>query len=313
MKRENSCVDAAVVGGVNIDIGGFSAAPLRPRDSNPGRVRLSLGGVGRNIAHNLALLGLRVRLLTALGGDSFADSIAASCTAVGIDLSMSLHVPEEPSSSYLFITGPEGDMSLAVSDMEICRCLTPAVLAARLDALREARAVVLDTNLPAESIVWLCGQASAPLFADPVSAAKAEKLRPVLGKLHTLKPNRQEAELLSGVTITDERSLNRAADALLETGLQRLYLSLGAEGLLAADANSRLRLPAPPGRVVNTTGCGDAFMAALVWAFLQDASLAESAHAGLAAAAIAMAGEDTINPALCEAALCAEMKKPGVL
>ena len=147
------------------------------------------------------------------------------------------------------------------------------------------------------------------MFVDPVSSVKAEKLRPVLGRLHTLKPNRLEAELLSGVPIHDEAGLNRAADDLLDTGLKRDYISLGAEGVLAAEANARFRLPAPSGRVVNTTGCGDAFLAALVWAYREGLSLEQCARAGLAAASFAMAGEETINPALCEARLREEMRK----
>ena len=105
---------------------------------------------------------------------------------------------------------------------------------------------------------------------------KAEKLRPVLGRLHTLKPNRQEAELLSGVPITDEKSLRRAADVLLETGLRRVFLTLGPHGVLAADG----------------------FLAALVWAHLEGFDLRQSARAGLAAASIAMAGQETVNPAM---------------
>lgn len=296
-------IDAAVVGGVNVDIGGFSRAPLTARESNPGAVRLSLGGVGRNIAHNMALLGLRVSLLTALGGDPFAARIASSCKELGIDLSLALRVPEAQSSTYLFLAGPEGDMALAVSDMEIYRRLTPAVLAERMAALNRASALVLDTNLPAETIQYLCEHAEAPIFADPVSSAKADKLRPVLGRLHSLKPNRLEAELLSGVKIDDEHALNRAADTLLDTGLRRVYLSLGADGVLAADAQARLRLPAPKGRVVNTTGCGDAFMAALVWAQLHGEGLEGSARAGLRAAALTMAAEGTISPRLSAEAL----------
>ena len=163
--------------------------------------------------------------------------------------------------------------------------------------------LVLDANLPAESVRWLCEHAEPPIFADPVSAAKAEKLKPVLGRLNTLKPNRLEAELLSGVKISDERSLNRAADKLLETGLHRVFLSLGAEGVLAADHNRRLRSPAPKARVVNTTGSGDAFMAALVWAYLEGTDLVGSTLAGMAAASLAMEGEETINPAMSHDAL----------
>ena len=82
-----------VVGGVNMDIGGRSYASLVDRDSNPGQVRMSLGGVGRNIAHNMALLGVDVKMLTALGDDLYAQKIGASCAELGIDLSQSPVIP----------------------------------------------------------------------------------------------------------------------------------------------------------------------------------------------------------------------------
>ena len=300
---------AAVVGGVNVDIGGFSRETLVPGDSNPGRVRTSLGGVGRNIAHNMALLGVDARMLTVLGDDAHAERIAASCGELGIELSKSLRIPGERTSTYLYIADRDGDMSVAVSDMEIYRHLTPAALAARLSFLNRAQVLVLDTNIPEESVHWLCTHAEVPIFADPVSAAKAEKLRPVLGRLNTLKPNRIEAELLSGVTISDERSLNLAADKLLETGLHRVFLTLGPDGVLAADANHRLRCPAFRGDIVNTTGSGDAFLAALVWAYLRGTDLADSTAAGMAAAGIAMQSVETINPAMSPEALLESMKK----
>ena len=294
---------AAVVGAVNIDIGGTADHALVPADSNPGKVRLSLGGVGRNIAHNLALLEVDTRMITALGDDLYAEKITASCAELGIDLSRAFHFPGEATSTYLYISGPSGDMALAVSDMDIYRLLTPEALAPQLDWINRAQVLVLDANLPAETIAWLCEHAAVPVFADPVSTAKAEKLTPVLGRIHTLKPNRAEAEILFGVTIADEKSAHAAADALLSTGLRRVFLSLGAEGVLAADHSGRVRLRGRPARIVNTTGCGDAFLAALVWAYLQGTDLAESARAGMAAAEIAMESAGTINPAMCEEAL----------
>jgi len=289
---------AVVVGGVNMDIGGRSNGPLIGRDSNPGQVRMSLGGVGRNIAHNMSLLGMDVRLLTAFGDDVSAQKLAASCGELGIDISHSLQVPGGATSTYLFISGPDGDMELALSDMDIYRHVTPAFLASRSALLNSAQVVVVDTNIPAESIQWLTENCKAPIFADPVSTVKAEKLRPVLGKLHTLKPNRMEAELLSGVGITGEESMNRAADALLGTGLRRVFISLGADGVFAADHNSRCRIPCGPVRLVNATGCGDAFMAAIAWAYLEGTGLENTARAGMAASSIAMESEGTINPAM---------------
>lgn len=292
-----------VVGGVNVDIGGQPEAALVARDSNPGAVSSSLGGVGRNIAHNMALLGLDVRLVTAFGDDLNAQKLAASCGELGIDISQSPVIPGGRTSTYLFINDPRGDMALAVSDMEIYRHLTPQALAQRRKLLDGSQVVVVDANIPSESIAWLAENCAAPIFADPVSTAKAVKLKPVLGRLHTLKPNRLEAELLSGVPITDGESLRRAADALLETGLRRVFISLGAEGVFAADHSGRVQLPCLPGNMVNATGCGDAFMAAIAWAYLQGTDLADAARAGLAASSIAMEGPETINPNLSEEAL----------
>lgn len=292
-----------VVGGVNVDIGGRPEAALVARDSNPGAVHSSLGGVGRNIAHNMALLGLDTRLLTAFGDDLNAQKLAASCGELGIDISQSPVIPGGRTSTYLFINDERGDMALAVSDMEIYRHLTPQALAQRHKLLDASQVVVLDTNIPEESIAWLAENCAAPLFADPVSTAKAVKLKPVLGKLHTLKPNRLEAELLSGVPITGEASLNKAADALLETGLRRVFISLGAEGVFAADRSGRVQLPCLSAELVNATGCGDAFMAAIAWAYLRGTDLADTARAGLAASSIAMESRETINPAMSEEAL----------
>lgn len=289
---------AVVVGGVNMDIGGRAYAPLVPHDSNPGQVRMSLGGVGRNIAHNLSLLGTEVKLLTAFGDDVSAQKLAASCGELGIDISHALQIPGGATSTYLFISGPEGDMELALSDMDIYRHVTPAYLTARANLLHSAQLIIVDTNIPEESIRWLAENARVPLFADPVSTAKAEKLRGVLGKLHTLKPNRIEAELLSGVAITDEDSLRRCADTLLDTGLRRVFISLGGDGVYAADHSGSCHIPCFPARMVNTTGCGDAFMAAIAWAYLEGTGLEDTARAGLAASAIAMESEETINPSM---------------
>ena len=286
---------AVVVGGVNMDIGGTSNQALRAEDSNPGKVRMSLGGVGRNIAHNMSLLGVDTRMLTAFGDDLYSQKIAASCGELGIDISRSLQVPGGATSTYLFIADENGDMAVAVSDMDIYEHLTPAFLASRAPLLNNAQVVVMDTNIPAESIAWVAEHISLPIFVDPVSTVKAEKLRPILGKLHTLKPNRLEAELLSGVTITDESSLNQAADVLLSSGLRRVFISLGGDGVFAADHSGRCHLPCLPGRMVNTTGCGDAFMAAIVWAYLEGTDLENTAKAGLAASAIAMESAETIN------------------
>lgn len=293
----------AVVGGVNIDIGGRPKRPLIERDSNPGKVSISLGGVGRNIAHNMSLLGLHVRFLTAFGDDLHAQRIEAGCADLGIDISHARKVAGASTSTYLYLNDENGDMVLAVSDMEICEKITPDYIASNLSLLNNAQVVVADGNLPAETLNYLAEHCTAPIFADPVSVTKAEKLRPILGRLNTLKPNRMEAELLSGMRITDEKSMHHAAEKLLDTGLHRVFLSLGADGVFAANGEESRIYPCLPAAVRSTTGAGDAFMAALVWAYLEGMDLEDTVRAASAAAAIATESEETINPALSETAL----------
>ena len=299
---------AVVVGGVNMDIGGRAFAPLVAEDSNPGAVTMSLGGVGRNIAHNLALMGTDVRLLTAIGEDVHGQRIAASCAELGIDASHALRVAEIPTSIYLYIAGPDGDMAVALSDMAICERIDTDYLSANASVLHNAQVVVADTNIPQESLIYLAENCQVPLFCDPVSTTKAEKLRPILHKIHTLKPNRLEAELLSGVKIEKPEDVEKAAQALLDMGVHRMFISMGADGVYAATQEERLWLPNLPGNMVNTTGCGDAFMAAIVWAYLEGTDLRTTAMAGLAAASIAMESGETINSAMSATAVKARMQ-----
>ncbi len=300
---------AVVVGGVNMDIGGHSKASLVAKDSNPGRVSMSLGGVGRNIAHNMCLLGMDVRLLTAIGDDLYGQRIAASCGELGIDIGHALRVAGGATPTYLFINDADGDMALAVSDMEICEKITPSYLASNLSLLNNAQVVVVDTNIPQQSLEYLAQHCTAPIFADPVSTTKAKKLLPILGRIHTLKPNLIEAELLSGIKVTDDESLRLATQTLLDTGLRRVFISMGSQGVFAADHNEMKLVPCKKAVMRNATGAGDAFMSALAWAYLQGTDLEDTAKAATAAAALAIESEATINPDITADAVRARMNQ----
>jgi len=294
---------AAVIGGINLDICGRSNEKLIPEDSNPGVVTMSPGGVGRNIAHNLRLLSVETVFLTALGGDSWSRQAELDCKALGMNLDYAVHVPDGTISIYLFLTEPDGNMALALSDTEIAKAITPAVLEARMDMLCAADAVVLDTNLEEDALQYVANHCTAPLFADPVSVHKADKLLPVLGKLHTLKPNLIEAAHLAGMEIRDRESLYAVADRLLSTGLRRVVISLGSHGALLAEGQKRVLLPCYPTKLVNVTGGGDAMMAALVYSHLHGKTLEESGAYALAAGSMAVRCSVTNNPALFVSAL----------
>lgn len=283
----------AVVGGMNVDIGGRPGRRLVLKDSNPGRVSIRPGGVGRNIAHDLRLLGMEVRMLSAVGDDEHGALLLRSCAACGIDTSLCLRAEGESSSTYLYITDEHGDMQLAVADMDVTARITPAVIAARLDALNAARAVVVDANLEAETLEYLAAHVTAPLYADPVSTGKAGRMRRILPRLACIKPNALEAEALTG-----EAEPEKAARALLTAGVRRVFLSLGAQGMLAAEGEKLISLPCEQARVLNTTGAGDAVTAALVWAGVRGLDLEQSLHFALRAGAVTTECMEANNPEL---------------
>ena len=302
----------AVVGAANIDIGGFPAGRLAIQDSNPGRIRMSAGGVGRNIACNLARLGVETHLVAPLGGDAFAAAVRADCDDAGVLCDLAFTFPGEASSAYLFIADAGGDMQLAVNDMSICERMTPEALAGRLDALNGMDAVVLDANLPEAAVAFLAENVRAPLIADAVSAAKARRLLPALPRLAILKPNALEAEALTGLPVHGRPSAERAAQALVDMGVAQVFITLGERGACCADADGVRFIPGAPVQMVNATGAGDAFTAALAWAMVngRDRPLSR-ALAGLAAASLAVESKETVNPAVSEAALLARMEALG--
>lgn len=288
---------AVVVGCANIDIGGKSFCPLIECDSNPGLVRISYGGVGKNIAHNLSLLGEKVYMLTAIGRDSFSAGLRRNCEEAGINMSHTLTAADEFSSIYLFIADEQGDMRLAICDAQISEKIDAKYLSDKLELLNEASAVVIDCNLTEEAIAFIMQNCTVPVFADPVSVTKAAKLSPVLDRIHTLKPNLLEAELLSGVQIYGEESLRLAGERLIEAGVQRVFISLGANGIYCVQRGcSGFLQPNIDCNLVNATGGGDAVMAMLVKAYMEGYSLEQSARYAMAAGAVAVESAETVNP-----------------
>lgn len=287
-----------VVGGANTDIVGRPFAQLRQHDSNPGYVKISSGGVGRNIAENLSALGLEVELMTALGGDHNAAELASRCRRAGIGLDHALIATELPGSLYIAILDDGGDMAVAMNDMRALERLTPAVLEERLEMLEGADLVVADANLSADSLQWLADHVSAPLVLDPVSAAKAGAASGVLGRLAALKCNALEAAMLLGTGTGEPRGADElmdAAEALRGRGAQMVFLTAGALGTYYAGDGERGHVEPPRVGVANATGAGDAFTAGVAAALLEGMGVRGCAVFGTVMAGLALASEHTVS------------------
>ncbi len=268
-----------VVGGMNLDLLAIPDGPLLARDSTPGKITLRPGGVGRNIAARLTELGAHVLLITALGCDERAGMLARLCRESGIDLSLSVST-DCPAPCYLCIHDDKGDMVLAVNDMSAMERLNPLAMESRMEALNKSDACVLDANLSPDTLSYIASRASVPLILDPVSCAKAARAKNILPHLSAIKPNRMEAETLTGCTDTAD-----SARALIGMGVSRVFISLGAEGVYYADGTCGGLCPAVPLKNgTPLTGAGDALCGGIIQALLEGKDTAGCAAAGVLSA-----------------------------
>jgi pseudouridine kinase len=304
---------ACVVGGANVDIQGSPTGRLIPGDSNIGTVKISLGGVGRNIAENLTRLGVDTKLISVVGDDAHGQRILEEARLVGLDMRDTLVLPGAASSVYLCILDEKKDMAVAINSMEICDRMTADFIRSKKHVIENAAVCILDTNMPAEVLTYILNTCKDTVFfLDPVSSVKALKVRELIGRFHTIKPNRLEAEVLSGVAIHDEADLHKAAAVLHGKGVSQVVISLGSDGVFCSTPSQGFRIKAPDIRVVNATGAGDAFLAALAFGYLQDLDIKESAFLASAAAAIALSCENTINPAMSPETVYDKAKELGL-
>ena len=286
-----------VIGGVNMDISAALTAPFVHADSVPGQVTLGCGGVARNIAHNLRLMGHEVKFVSMFGGETFGEMCWRECQAISLDLTLSERGENLRNGFYLCVNDQTGDMIAAVADTDIVDHITPTFLEKRIGEINAGATVVADTNIPVESLQYLIDHCTgAPLFVDTVSSAKAPRIIKALQqsqtkRLHALKLNLKEAQ-----AVTLCKTPADAATRLNAMGVEEVYITLGSDGVYCSNNTRHERLKAIPSRVINTTGAGDAFIAGIVHAQMCHASFPECTQTGLKAAHATLLSQQTVNP-----------------
>jgi pseudouridine kinase len=286
-----------VIGGSNVDIQGFPSERLVPADSNPGQIRISFGGVGRNIAENTSRMGISTKLITAVGNDNYGLGLLNQANLSEFDTQYSLVSDEFSTSTYMSILDVDGDMRMAISQMDVLKKLDLEFLESRRFVIKNARLCVLDTNLAQESLEYLAANFPDQEFClDTVSTAKALRAKGVLDKLFLIKPNKLEAEKLSGIVIRNSDDLRRCGAYFLEQNVKQVVISLGNGGNYFNDGKNEFILEGGKVDVVNATGAGDAFMAGLIYGRLNAFSAEETVKFAMAASSMALSHANTINP-----------------
>lgn len=295
-----------VVGGANMDIKARSAASAVPATSNPGRAAMSPGGVGRNVAENLARLGTRVHLVAAVGRDALGDTLVRETGDAGVHLDH-IHRTETPTGTYTAILDHDGELVIAVSDMAATAELGPVQVDAARDVISAAGLLVLDGNLSGETLSYarnLGAAAGVRTIIEPVSVPKAMALSNLpdmfdpAHPVYLVTPNRDEVTAMTGLPAGTKAELRAAADHLHERGVSYVWIRLGRTGSLLSGPDGATTIPAVHADVVDVTGAGDSLLGAFCHALLGGADPADAARFGHAAAALTIASEHTVRPDL---------------
>ncbi len=300
------------IGGATVDRKYRSREPVRLGTSNPATSERSFGGVARNVAENIARLGGRVDLVSILGTDENGRSVLSDLTHLHIGTEWVVLSDAYSTAEYVAVLEPDGNLSVGLADMAILDALTPALLHDAWPALSPSH-VFADCNLPPETLstlIDLARHGSALLAVDAVSTLKAARLPRDLAGIGILFLNLDEARaLLSSPDIAP----NDTAAALLERGAERVVLTLGEAGLLAADRARVVKIGAVRAQIVDATGAGDALIAATLMAMQGGRSFVDAARLGTIAAALTLESPASVRPDLSLALLEAEMSRRGHL
>lgn len=285
------------IGGFNIDRKLKLLAQALPHSSNPCEAHETPGGVVRNVAENLARLGLPVALIAAVGDDAGGRMLLEQAASVGIDTRAVLKLRRHVSDSYTAVLAPDGGLEMGFAAMPLVERLNAWALEASRALRAGAALVVADGNLPPDAWPLLLAEArgdgaskGAPLVGVAVSEAKMARLPERLDGLHALVLNVGEL-----ATVAD--APEAACAALHARGVARVLVSNGADGLLLAEAGRPLRhWPAPQVDIVDVTGAGDALSAGVCAALLRDANdFDAAARLGLALAALTLQTADSVH------------------
>lgn len=290
-----------VLGASIVDVIGFSRRKYCSNDSIPGNIKISFGGVCRNIAENLARVNVNTEFISILGDDEQGKNILAHSKLTGYNMEHSLILKNEVTPTYMAILDEYGEMQSAIVDMESLDKMNTDFIDEKASIIENAEYTILDSDNP-EIMEYLLTKfrGKTKFVLDPVSATKAEKIKHLVKYFHTIKPNRLETEVLCGFKINNDEDLKKAADYFKSLGVENVFISLDEEGIYYKNSSEEGKIVAESVEVKNVTGAGDSFVAGLGYGYMNNFSLKDTVKYAIAMSIVTISHEETINPNMSE-------------
>lgn len=295
MKDNNPYV--LVLGASIVDILGFSRSTYTQKDSIPGNIKISLGGVCRNIAENMSRVGINTKFISILGDDEQGRNILEHSKIIGYDMEHTLILENKATPTYMAILDETGEMVSAIVDMNSLDEMDEDFIDSKKEVICNAEYTFLDSDNPKLlEYILKTYHGKTKFVLDPVSAVKAESIKHLIKYFHTIKPNRYEAEILCGFSIKNYEDLKSAGQYFLSLGIKDIFISLDEDGIFYTNGTEEGKIKAKNVVVKNTTGAGDSFVAGVGYGYINGLSLRDTVKYAIAMSVITISHEDTINP-----------------
>jgi len=253
-----------------------------------GRFLMNAGGKGANQAVAAARLGGMVTFVGKIGDDIFGKQAVQQLEDEGINVDYVAVDPENPSGVALITVDKKGENSIVVAPGSN-GTLSSADFDKAIAELNESEFVLMQLEIPiptVEHVAAMAAEKQKKVILNPAPAALLSD--ELLKNLYLITPNETEAELLTGIKVTDQKSALLAASALHEKGVEIVIITMGSAGaFLLADNESEI-ISAPKVEAVDTTAAGDTFNGALVVALSEGKTIQESIAFANKAAAISV-------------------------
>ncbi|MEA3422294.1 MAG: PfkB family carbohydrate kinase [Bacillota bacterium] len=268
-----------VIGASNIDITGKSNGKFIFETSNIGKINFQIGGVGKNIADFLARLE-EVKLITVIPDSFFGEMIKKDLFYKNIDFTESV-MGDFEDSIYLSMENNHGGMISAINQMDNIRHLTSRYLEEKKSYINDSDAVVIDTNLPRETIESIPNIIDdKPFIVEGVSVEKIKKIKNIYGKINLLKVNEDEARVILG---DEDKILGKKemVEKILSLGVEEVHVTLGKDGVVAGNGKEIIDYRVKPiDEVKSVNKAGDAYLAGIISKYLVDGTLEERIQFG---------------------------------
>jgi ribokinase len=246
------------------------------------------GGKGANQAVGAARAGGAVTFIGCIGRDALGDKTVEGLKSDGINMDSTVRIDAVPSGVALIFVGPDGQNSIAVAPGSNAE-LTPADLRKSDKAFKSASVLLLQLETPlntVETAAEIASESSAKIILNPAPAQPLPQS--LLERLFLITPNETEAELLTGVHVSDQQAAAKAAAILMSKGVKNVIITMGSAGAYVAGKEINRMVPGFKVTAIDTVAAGDVFNGALAVALAEGKSLLEATRFANAAAAIAV-------------------------